>query len=187
MNPGEEHFKQDQLQAFMAGSLPAEEAAAVQEHLQVCENCRACARSDSRLDGALRRIPLEELDQAFTRRVLESLGLDRGVAKALRFFEILPHILGLALVLGTMLIVFTATGDIDVSGKAGDDRIAGEAIGRIAPFMTEVVHGGWRLVSAVLPTSVGSTTLSIVATMMGVIGLLAILDRGIGRRLLRKS
>jgi len=181
-----EHISDDLIQELIDGSLGAEDLGRVREHLENCAVCNAVHKSLLRFDNTMRRLPLERPGPAFTANVMAQLDPGLGLVRALRFLEIVPNILGLSIVLGSMLLVFVWTGVVDVSRFSWEEGYFGGVAGEAGATISSVLGTASVWLSDFLPFVFGSKTLNISISIVAVIVILAGIDRGIGRRLVRK-
>ena len=186
MTQTHEHISDDLILELIDGSLGADEMGRVRDHLGHCAVCNAVHESLLRFDTSMRSLPVEGLGPAFTAKVMAQLDLSLGFTRALRFLEIVPHILGLTIVLGTMLMVFVWTGVVDASRFSGEEGYFRGVAGEASAYLSGVLGTASGWLSDSLPFVFGSKTIHISISIVAVLAILAGIDRGIGRRLVRK-
>ncbi len=180
-----DHLTNEELQSFIDGTLVPDEAPSLAAHLQVCAHCRTAHQSLRRLDGAMKSLPAENLGSEFTRNILARLNIVPQPSILFRVVENLAYVFGMMIVLGVMIAVFVLTGIIDSSQVAQTQSAIGnitEAItGRTSHFMESFAMA----LQSYLPFLFGDGNLKIAATGTCVVGLLAVLDRFLKKRILR--
>ena len=85
-----------------------------------------------------------------------------------------------------MLLVFVWTGVVDVSRFSWEEGYFGGVAGEAGATISSVLGTASVWLSDFLPFVFGSKTLNISISIVAVIVILAGIDRGIGRRLVRK-
>ncbi|MEK7248790.1 MAG: zf-HC2 domain-containing protein [Bacteroidota bacterium] len=180
-----EHFSNEQLQLLVDDELPVSEAAAVKEHLRLCRRCNAVYVSLSKLDSALLNLPMEHLGSDFTRNVLTKLHIVPKIPFLFRVVENLAYVFGLMMVLGVMLAAFVLTGVISSEQISQTKSSVGETSGMIADKMNSIIDALTVSLQSYLPFVFGGGSLKIAAMGTFVVGMLALLDRFLKRRLLR--
>jgi anti-sigma factor RsiW len=180
------HCSAEELQELLDGRLPELLVRAAREHLETCPGCSEAFRSLSALDRNLRRVPLERTGAAFTATLMNELRLVPSRGGNGRMFEMFALSVGLFLVLAVITIAFIWAGVIPVGGTEGDAVVQTVvAKGNSAMNDGAKTLAGWLApVTQLMPKS-GVTHLILFA--LPVIGVLAVIDRLVGRRILSRS
>jgi anti-sigma factor RsiW len=180
------HCSAEELQELLDGRLPEALAGALREHLEACPGCSDAFRSLSTLDRNLRRIPLERTGAAFTATLMNELRLVPSRGGNGRMFEMFALSVGLFLVLAVITVAFIWAGVIPVGGTEGNSVVqAVVAEGNSVMNDGAKTLAGWLAPLARLMPK--SSVIHLVLFSLCVIGVLAVIDRLVGKRILPRS
>jgi anti-sigma factor RsiW len=187
MNGEGHHCTFDQLQARIDGRLDEREALDMEVHLRECARCRKAADGWLRLDKEMRSLPLERAGSGFTYSVMARVRAGATPSILDRSLSFLPYFLGLIIVLGVMGGVFWWAGVFEgVTLSTGEKGVLEE----FAPVVDAVSWGGqalygWFAEYFLFAFSDSVVRISLPAALM--LGVIAVLDRVWGRRLLNRT
>jgi len=184
MNNSSGHSTSEELYALIDRQLDATDHARVTEHLLECARCRSLYESLVAFDAAYKRMPLERVSDSFTEKVTRALGLSPSSGLLSHILQNGAYVLALLIVLGVMTAVFALTGVIPSSqpgpaGKPGPEILTqlGDALSGAA---LELVH--W--LGEYFPFGRGALSVSVAVAC--VLGALALIDRGLGKRIVHR-
>lgn len=180
-----EHLTNEQLQSFVDGMLPPNEAASVTVHLRICSRCRNAAAALQRLDTTLRNLPIANLGGDFTRNVLTRLDIVPKSPMLFQVVENLAYVFGMMIVLGVMLAVFVLTGVVDSSQVSNTQTLLNNASDEVAEQTAHFVASFASALQSYLPFIFGNGNLKIAIMGTITVGMLVVLDRFLKRRILR--
>ena len=180
------HLSNGEIQDYIGGALPTRERERVDGHLRLCRTCRSTHHALAEVDRALRSLPVERLDPAFTRKVMSRIPLVHKAPFAFRLLENLAPLFALFVVVAVLLTIFVMSGVIDV-------RQVSEGQNKIQEFFAgsaSVVGSGVSSFSAWLaeyaPFAFGAGSLGITGSIFAVVLTLALLDRVLSRKLVHR-
>ncbi len=121
------HPGQQELFEYAGGGTAPARSAEIGVHLAACERCRNAADAIRRMDAALRSLPLEQPSPAFTRNLLNRLGLRESNPLWWMFLKNLAPVVAAALVAVVIITVGSAA--------SGDSRpLVGTSLFDTAPL-----------------------------------------------------
>lgn len=179
-----EHLTNEELQLFVDGTLPASEMSSTRLHIQTCARCRIAHESLLRLDASLRSLRVEQLGADFTRSVLANLNIIPQSSFLFSVVENLGYVFGLMIVLGIMLTAFILTGVIDQQQVSQTQSIVGSASSAIGGKMNSMIDALTIGLQSYLPFVFGGGSLKIAVMGTLVIGMLAVVDKIVRRRIM---
>lgn len=180
-----EHLTNEQLQSFVDGMLPANEAASATVHLRICSRCRNASAALRRLDMTLRNLPIANLGGDFTRNVLTRLDIVPKSPVLFRVVENLAYVFGMMIVLGVMLAVFVLTGVIDSTQVSNTQTFLNNAGDAVAEQTSHFVTSFASVLQSYLPFIFGNGNLKIAVMGTATVGMLVVLDKFLKRKILR--
>ena len=180
------HSSLEQLYALVDRQLDPGEHALVVGHLRVCARCRSLYESLVRFDSACKRIPLETVSPAFTRSVLDSLGI---VPKSPMIFHLLggaAYLFALLMVLAFMTAAFVLMGVIRTEDAVAGSGPGAKVFTTIGAALSKASGDliGW--LTEFFPFAFGHGTLSVSAAALVVVLALALVDRNITKKFAQK-
>jgi len=180
-----DHIPQDLIQAFVDGGLEREEEQAVRAHLSSCGECREACETFRAFDDALRGLPVEKTNAAFTATVMHLLGLSPAGRRVPSLAENMGYLAGLLIVLGVMVSAFVWTGVI--GGVEAEQGLFRGYLSGAGDFVGSGVEAfaGW--LTTFFPFAFGKGALGISFFVFLIVALLAVVDHLAERRLLRKT
>ncbi|MBX2992493.1 MAG: zf-HC2 domain-containing protein [Bacteroidetes bacterium] len=179
------HLTNEHMQLLVDGNLPTEEAGDVQRHLNTCTHCAMSYRGLVGVHDALMNMPTEHVGSDFTQRILGRLGVVPRTPFLFRLAENLAYVFALMIVLGIMLSVFTVTGVLNTQQLEKSQSAIGEVSGKIATSMNSFLNEFTVALQSYLPFVFGSGSLKIALMGTIIVGMLALADRLVRRRVLR--
>ena len=179
------HISSEQMQLLVDGLLPSTDATYVLDHLHTCTRCGRTYDKLAKVDKVLRNVPLERVRADFTRTVLGKLNIVPKTPFLFRIAENLAYVFTLMIVLGIMLTVFTITGVVNTQ-KIDQTQ---SAIANISEGMSTAMNsffGGFsNALQSYLPFVFGSGSLKIALMGTMIVGMLALADKFVRKRVLR--
>ncbi len=180
-----EHLTNEQLQLFVDGMLPPEEAASVAGHLRICFRCRNASAALQKLDATLKSLPSGNLGSDFTRNVLMRLDIAPKSSRLFGVVENLAYVFGMMIVLGVMLAVFVLTGVVGSSQVSNTQTWLNNASDVFAGRTSHFVASFASALQSYLPFIFGNGNLKIAAMGTIAVGMLMVVDRFLKRKILR--
>lgn len=187
MNEMNVHITADRLQAFLDRSLVGTEAEMVQRHIDECPRCAARYRSYERFDRSLRKLPVERVNDGFTREVMGKLHLAPPSPFGFRILENLAYVFGLLIVLGVMTAVFLWTGVIDTAPLTQTEGAADSFMADAGVRFTAAFESLTRWLTEFFPFAFSKSALGISGFLLIALFLLLIVDRLVGRRYVQRT
>lgn len=186
MNQTDRHCTPEELQAAIDGALDAHDARRVAGHLAACASCRTARAGLARLDGALRRMPLERTSRDFTRTVMQGVGVRAGDG-VFRVFEVIASLFGLAIVGVLAYVVLSAAGVVDAGSVEASRGAAADLLEKAAGAGSGLLARAVAALAAVMPDAPSSGGMTIIFSGVAVAGTLAVADALFGRNIRRKA
>ncbi len=180
MNEQHGHLTAAGMQDFLAGCLEGAHLEAARRHLAECRRCSRRLQTYAAIDHALRTMPLERADGAFTERVLERAGV--APRKAYRFADVMAGMMAAVFVGGVLLVVFGMMGIIPVKTAIGDSSAAASWWNDLSRYLSGLL--GTLSVRVEIPSvSISSVMLGALslAVIVVLLGLDHIVERWIAR------
>ncbi len=168
------------------GLLPSSEAGSVQRHLNTCTRCTIGYKRLVGVHDALKNMPAEHVRSDFTQAILGKLGIVPKTPFLFRLAENLAYAFALMIVLGIMLSVFTITGVLNTQQLQQTQSAIGEVSGKIGSSMNSFLNVLTAALQSYLPFVFGSGSLKIALMGTVIVGMLALADRMVRRRVLRQ-
>jgi anti-sigma factor RsiW len=187
MNIMDFHVTSDQLQEYIDGRMTAEMAGRVGQHFGVCEKCRSAHALMRGIDIALRHQQLEQVSAGFTHTLMAKINLSEKPSLVFSFFEKIPYLLGLAVVLAVMVTVFVVTGVMQWGEVSGTGDSTSQALTAIGSGMNHAFASLSVLLSEYFPFLFGNKALAVVVFVMIGLGFLAVADRIYSGRLTHRT
>jgi len=187
MMRSDDHIPRDRMQAFVDGCLEPDEVQAVRGHLSTCHACRESSKAFQKLDRALRGLPLERTNAAFTATVMHRLGLLPSRPRVSAVAENIAYLAGLLFVLGAMVTVFILTGVLGGNGNVSDLSSVANVLGKASDAVGEGTSAFTNWLKTFFPFAFGKGALGISMVVFLAAALLALVDRAAERRLLHKT
>ncbi len=183
----DDHIPRDTMQAFVDGRLEPELEAAVRGHVSSCRECRDFCEAFQAFDGALRRLPLERTNAAFTATLLHRLGLLPSGRRVPSLAENMAYLAGLLLVLGAMVTVFVLTGVLGGDGNVSDFSSVANVLGKASDAAGQGISAFTSWLKTFFPFAFGKGALGISLVVFLAVAVLALVDRAAERLLLHKT
>ena len=177
-----EHCSSGELQGYLDRELSADATQRVEEHLEVCLQCRNVFKVLSRIDSALVHLPLESVGSEFTRSLVNHLSLSPKTPFAFRIFEIIPYVFALLTVVAITLCAFMITDVLDEGMVSASQIAAGELLAEVGSATASIGEDFTRWLKDYVPFAFGKGSLGITIVVSLVLALLAVVDRIYTRR-----
>jgi hypothetical protein len=154
----------------------------VERHLRSCASCRTRLERLHELEGALRRLPLENVAPEFTERVMKQIGIRESANFGWSIVRNLAPFVALTIVLGVLAAVmkFSGSGVPESAGQA--PSMASAALVKVSAALGSAT--AW--VQKVLPFAFPKQGYGITVFVLLFLGLVGMLDRYVIAPLLRK-
>lgn len=181
-----QHCTSEQLQMFLDKTLAMNEQVWVQEHVRTCTACGRSYASLARFQKELKNLPLEKVQEGFTRNVLASLGIAPKSPLIFRLLEKGAYLFGLCIVLGIMLVAFVATGVIPMQQITEGGNYVNTLLissGSVLDKSTSVFSNALK---QYLPFAFGKGSMGVSLFTVLVVAGLAIADKLFGGRFVHK-
>jgi len=178
-----DHCTPEELQNMVEDTLSAEERKRVDSHLRTCRECRNAAELTRRIDTSLRGLPLTVTSAGFTASVVAAVRPDGRATRFMTFLVYLPYLLGMAVVLGTMLVAFAASGAMRGSSLVPLGDASRDLTQRFVGAVNDAGASVAQALGTYLPFvfSPGAFTTSL--AVAGAVLILLAVDRLVGRKL----
>lgn len=186
MNETVRHSTIEQLHALIDRQLDATDHARVTEHLRECARCRSLYESLATFDAAFKRMPLEKVSDSFTESVASALGLTPRSPLLLRLLQNGAYVLSLLIVLGVMVAIFAVTGVIPSAEGAGEGKPGVEILAKLGGALSSAGEQLVRWLGEFFPFTFSRGAFSVSLATVAVLVMLAIVDRGLGKRLAQR-
>lgn len=147
------HIHHDRMQEYVDGTLPPGENRAVLAHLDACGTCRATVSALSRLDSALKHLPLERADERLTRTVMNRLDIGRQSDFAYRMISHAGGLVAVLFVAGIVVAVYSFTGVFDAQAASPGESLLGTWSGAVTNFISRAVGTAGSLAGQYLPAT----------------------------------
>jgi anti-sigma factor RsiW len=176
------HIHHDRMQEYVDGTLPPGEQRAVLAHLDDCGTCRVAVSSLSRLDSALKHLPLERADERLTRMVMSRLDTGRQSDLAYRMISHAGGLVAVLFVAGIVVAVYSLTGVFDAQTASPGENLIGTWSGTVTNFISRAAGATGSLAGRVMPAipNTGSGMVWVFGAM--VLGILGGIDLLIQRK-----
>lgn len=179
MKEGPGHCTSEQLQMLLDERVADSDRQEILAHLRGCGACTARFESLRKLDGGLRRLPMESAGSELTGKVMAGIIPGGRLPIAFRLVEHLAYIFAVLIVTGIILAVFIATGVIDSGQVSEGQTVASTYFSATGDWLMEGLRNASVWLQHYLPAK-GAT--NIVMSLIVVLGALALLDRFLHRR-----
>ena len=186
MNTRALHCTSEQLNLLLdAGLAPAEEKD-IRDHLSICSQCSRAFESLSRVDSALRDLPLITTGVGFTRSVMDRILAGPKSSFAFRVLERMSYVFGLMIVLGIMIAAFVLSGAFDQAEIEQTQGVASEVMGKAADTVANSIGVFTAWLVRYLPFAFGKGSMGVAFFAVAIVMMLAAVDRFVGRKILQK-
>lgn len=180
------HYTSEQLNMFLDGRMAEGDRRRMQDHLSTCTRCRSAFDTLSRIDAALRRLPLAGVGPDFTRSVMDRVLATQRPSFAFRLLEKLPYIFGLLVVLGIMVASFVLTGVFDGSQLEQGRSVATSVAGKAGEVLTGAAGMFTAWLVRYFPFAFGKDSMGVAVFAAAVIAMLAAVDRVVTRKVMQR-
>jgi hypothetical protein len=145
------HIHHDRMQEYVDGTLTPGEHRAVLAHLDDCGSCHAAVSALSRLDSALKHLPLERADERLTRTVMSRLDIGRQSDLVYRMISHAGGLVAVLFVAGIVLAVYSFTGVFDAQAASPGENLIGTWSGAVTDFISRAAGATGSLAGRYLP------------------------------------
>ena len=181
------HYTAEQFNLLLDGRMSGREREEVRNHLSLCKSCQSAFDDLSRIDVALRGLPVPETRADFTRSVMNLIAARRPSPVVFRILEKVPYIIGLLIVLGIMVASFEVTGVFDRSQLDRTKTVASGVADKAGEALAASISGFTAWLVQYLPFAFGKGSMGVAFFVAAVVVMLAALDRWVGRKILQKG
>ncbi|MBI5471419.1 MAG: zf-HC2 domain-containing protein [Ignavibacteriae bacterium] len=179
-----EHVRDELLQMYVDSRLDATESAAVRQHLLTCRVCSSAHFSLTQLDRGLRSLPTERLASDFSSRVMTKLSIAPRSPFLFKAIENMAYVFGLMIVLGIMLTAFVLTGAVSMEQFAESRTVVNSFTDSMSLHLRSAIDALTLTLETYLPFVFRHSSMKVAAMATVVIGMLALIDRIVRRRVL---
>jgi anti-sigma factor RsiW len=187
MNKIPGHCTSEQIQRLIDNRLDIAESAAAKEHMDDCATCRQSFDDLLLVDGSLKKMPLENTRPDFTRALMAKLIRKAKPSWAFVLLENAASVLGLLVVLGIMLAVFVWTGIVDSTHVSQSQSVANGILSETWRSVATGLHSSTSWLMSYLSLGQGTGVFGILMFVLVIVGVLAGVDRLVGRRFVHKT
>ena len=180
------HLTREILLLYIDGGLPHGDRIHIESHLRECHLCADVAAGMMRVGNTLRSIPPEQTSAGFTASVLHDLGLVSSRRRRLLALESAGALVAMVVVAGVLISVFVATGVLQEKKIADTQSAAGMLLGKAGGAIAESASAVSGLVASYFPFAFGKGVFEISIVAVAILGLLAVADWFVGRRLVHR-
>lgn len=180
------HCTSERLNLLLDAKLAPGEEKEMRDHLSTCRQCRRAFENLSRVDVALRDLPLITTGAGFTRSVMDRILAGPKSSFAFRVLERMSYVFGLTIVLGIMIAAFVLSGVFDQAGIEQTQGVASDVMGRAADTVANSIGVFTAWLVQYLPFAFGKGSMGVAFFAVAVVMMLAAVDRLVGRRILQK-
>ena len=180
------HYTAEQWSSYLDGQLAEDERVRMQNHMSDCRDCGQVFRALSHIDTVLHDLPLAETRPDFTRSLMDRILAKKSSPLAFRLLEKLPYALGLALVLGIMIGSFVITGVVDRSQLDQTKGVATGLVDRAGETLSASISAFTTWLVQYLPFAFGKGSFGVAFFAVGVVAMLAAIDRMVARKVVQK-
>ena len=180
------HYTLEQFNIFLDGRMAEGDRQGMQEHLAVCTRCRSALDNLTRIDAALRGLPVAQVRPDFTRSVMDRILATQRPSFVFRMLEKLPYVFGLLVVLGVMVASFVLTGVFDGSQLDQGGSVATGLAGKAGEVLTGVTGMFTVWLVRYLPFAFGKDSMGVAVFAVAVIVMLAAVDRAVAKKVMQR-
>jgi len=178
------HCSPSEIQDYVTGVLSPADRHRCEEHFARCRSCRSTLHAVTRIDLALRSIPVERVSPNFTQNVMNRISRELNAPLAFKVLEKLAHLFALFIVLAMLLTIVVVTGVVDVQQIGEGQSVVEQFLSGQASAVSGAIAGFSSWLAEYAPFAFGSGSLGITGAILTVVTLLALLDRFLSRRLI---
>ena len=180
------HLSHEEIQEYIGGGLETTAQSRVAGHLRACKMCDSTYHAFVEIDQALRSSPVEQVDAAFTRKVMNKIPLVSKSPLAFRMLEKLAPLFALFVVVAILLTAFVLTGVIDVRQVSEGQNQVQEFFAGSASQIGSGVSSFSSWLGEYVPFVFGVANLGITSSIFAVVLTLALLDRIFSRKIVQR-